>query len=122
MAQPDLGRNFPLPSEMAPREVSVRAVASPPSISRLLVGHGQVTKEARIELGGPLAGATIHLATGASGIEVRVGAPNDAARAALAHVIDRARLRLGSRGIVVRPGAPLETGSRHSQHERRDRR
>jgi hypothetical protein len=117
----DVGRLVPLPPDLAPREISVRAIAPQPSISRVLVGHAQSVREARIELGGPLAGSAIHVATGPGGIEVRVAAPNEVARAALAAVIDRARLRLGSRGIVVRPGAPLQSGSRHSQRERRDR-
>lgn len=118
---PEVASGPPLPRDLAPREISVRAIAPQPSISRVLVAHAQSAKEARIELGGPLAGSAIHVATGPSGIEVRVAAPNEVARAALAEVIDRARLRLGSRGIVVRPGAPLQSGSRHSQRERRDR-
>jgi hypothetical protein len=118
---PAAGKAFPPPSDFAPREISVRAIAPQPSVSRVLVGHVESAKEARIELGGPLAGSAIHVSTGSAGIEVRVAAPNEVARAALAAVIDRARLRLGSRGIVVRPGAPLQSGSRQSQRERRDR-
>lgn len=65
--------------------------------------------EARIELrAGLLAGSSIHLVTGSSGIELRLATPSEAAWRALAGVIDRARLHLSSRGIVLRAGRAVQ--------------
>jgi hypothetical protein len=103
------------------REVSVRAVAPRPEISRLLVGQAHAAQEARIELrGGVFAGTSIQLSTTASGVEVRLGAPTEAARLALASVVDRVGLHLRSRGIVIRTGAPLDTGSRQNRRDQRE--
>ena len=105
-----------------PREVSVRAAAPRPEISRLLVAPPHAPPEARIELrGGIFAGAAIRIVPAPGGVEVRLGAPTEAARAALEGAIDRARHRLGSRGIVMRPGASLDSGSRQNERERRGR-
>jgi len=111
------------PAITAPREASVRGVSAPVEVTRLLVGHARAAREARIELGGgALAGASIHLVATPSGVEARVSAPNEAARFALAGVLDRVGLHLRSRGIVMRPGASLDTGSRQSQRDGRGRR
>jgi hypothetical protein len=93
-------------------------------IARLLVSDARATaREARVELGGGMfAGAAIHLVSGAGGIEARLAAPTEAARAALAGVMDRVGLHLRSRGIVLKAGAPLDTGSRQSPREGRDKR
>jgi hypothetical protein len=104
------------------REVSVRAPAPAPEIARLLIKPAHAAPEARIELGGLFAGSSIHLVTAPGGVEVRLGAPNEAARLALASMIDRVGLYLRSRGIVMRPGASLDTGSRQRQRDRRERR
>ena len=93
----------------------MRAVAPRPELARLLIGQAHAAHEARIELGGGvLAGTSIHLVSGPGGVEVRLGAPTEAARLALASVIDRVGQRLRSRGIVIKSGAALETGSRQS--------
>lgn len=111
-----------LPLAVPAREVSVRAVAPRPEVARVLVGQAHAAQEARIELrGGLLAGASIRLVTTANGVEARLGAPTEAARLALASVIDRVGLHLRSRGIVMRPGAPLETGSRQSERDQRQK-
>jgi hypothetical protein len=101
------------------REISVRAAAPRAEVARLLVGPARVAPEARVELrGGVFAGTSIHLVAGAGGVEVRLGAPTEAARLALASVIDRVGLHLRSRGIVMRPGAPADTGSRRQRDNR----
>jgi hypothetical protein len=100
--------------------VSVRALAPPPEVARLLIGGAHALPEARIELGGgAFAGASIHLAAAAGGVEVRVVAATEAARAALATLLDRVGLQLRARGIVMRSGAPLDAGSRHRQRDAR---
>jgi hypothetical protein len=120
LGPPEGGRPAPLP--LAER-VSVRAATAPAEVTRLLVGQGQAAREARIQLGGgPLAGSSIHLTVTPAGVEARVGAPTEAARLALAGVLDRVGLHLRSRGIVMRPGASLDTGSRHDQRGGRGRR
>jgi hypothetical protein len=111
-----------LPLTPIAREVSVRAVAPAPQIARLLIGQAHASREARIELGGRFAGSSIHVVTAPGGVEVRLGAPTEAARLALASVIDRVGLHLRSRGIVMRSGASLETGSRQRQRDGRERR
>jgi hypothetical protein len=104
------------------REIAVRAAAPRAEIGRLLVSDAPGAREARIDLrGGALGGASIHLAAAGGCIEVRLGAPTDAARIALAAVIDRASLQLRSRGIVVRPGASLDTGARKNPRDGRER-
>jgi hypothetical protein len=110
-------------SSASAREMSVRAAAPAPEVARLLVGQAHGTREARIELaGGIFAGASIHLVTAPGGVEARFGASTEAARAALASVLDRVGHHLRSRGIVMRPGAPLDTGSRQKQRDGRGRR
>jgi hypothetical protein len=97
-----------------------RPVASPPApaaavtrLAGLYLGQGAASREARLEFrGGALGGTTLHLVSGAGGVEVRAGAPTDSARQALAQVIDRVGLRLRSRGIVVRAGRDLDSGAR----------
>jgi len=102
------------------REVSVRALAPRPEVARVLVGQAQRAQEAHVELrGGVFAGTSIHLVAGAGEVEVRLSAPTEAARLALAGVIDRVGLQLRSRGIVVRPGASADTGSRQRQRDNR---
>jgi hypothetical protein len=110
-------------SEAPIREVSVRAAAPAAEVARVLVGQAHAAREARIELGGGLfAGSTIHLAAAAGGgLEVRLGAPTEAVRLALASALDRVGHHLRSRGIVMRPGAPLDTGSRQSRRDGRPR-
>jgi hypothetical protein len=104
------------------REVSVRAVSAPVEVARVLIGQAHTAREARIELGGGLfAGSTIHVVTALGGVEVRLGASTEAARLALASALDRVGLHLRSRGIVMRPGAPLDTGSRQSRRDGRSR-
>jgi hypothetical protein len=111
-----------LPLAAPAREVSVRAVAPRPEVARVLVGQAHAAQEARIELrGGLLAGSSIRLVTTANGVEARLGAPTEAARLALTSVIDRVGLHLRSRGIVMRPGAPLDTGSRQSERDQRQK-
>jgi hypothetical protein len=95
------------------RRAPPRAVGPAPSIARVLVGQGPCAREARIEFrGGALGGASIHLVSGADGLEVRLGASSDPARQALAQLIDRVGLHLRSRGIVVRAGQGLQTGTK----------
>jgi hypothetical protein len=107
----------------AAREISVRAAAPRPEIARLLVAPPHAPPEARIELrGGLFAGTSIHVVTAPGGVEVRLGAPTEAARLALASVIDRVGHHLRSRGIVMRPGASLDSGSRQQEREGRPRR
>jgi hypothetical protein len=90
---------------------------------RLLVGQGAIGREARVEFrAGALAGASVHLVSGAAGLEVRFAAPSELARQMLAGVLDRARLHLQSRGIVVRPGASVDIGSRQKQNDGRESR
>jgi hypothetical protein len=110
----------PVPQLASPaREVSVRAVAPRAEVARLLVGQLRAAPEARVELrGGIFAGTSIHLVAGAGGVEVRLGAPTEAARLALASVIDRVGLHLRSRGIVMRPA---DAGSRRQRDERDQR-
>ncbi len=117
-AAPELSR--PVPQLASPaREISVRAVAPRAEVARLLVGQARAAPEARVELrGGVFAGTSIHLVAGVGGVEVRLGAPTEAARLALASVIDRVGLHLRSRGIVMRPGAPADTGSRRQRDDR----
>jgi hypothetical protein len=111
------------PARSVVREVSVRAVAPPPEVARLLVGRAPAGAEARIELGGgPFAGASIHLAVAGGGVEVRVVAGTELARAALGTLIDRVGLHLRARGIVMRTGASSEMGSRNRQRDGRERR
>jgi hypothetical protein len=120
----DAAARRPLSPPEAPiREVSVRAVAPATEVARVLVGQAHAAREARIELGGGfLAGSTIHLTAAAGGgVEVRLGSPTEAARLALASALDRVGLHLRSRGIVMRPGAPLDTGSRQGRREGRPR-
>jgi hypothetical protein len=106
---------------VSPREISVRATAPAPEVARLLVGQAHA-REARIELsGGVFAGSSIHLVAAPGGVEARLGAPNEAARLALASVLDRVGHHLRSRGIVMRPGAPLDTGSRQRRRDGRER-
>jgi hypothetical protein len=89
---------------------SARAGAA--ASARILVAEGHGASEARIELrGGALAGASIHLVTDAAGIHVRLAAPTDAAQRVLAAAIDRARLHLRARGIVVRAERVVEMGT-----------
>jgi hypothetical protein len=84
-----------------------------PAIARVLLGQGAAAHEARLELrGGAFGGAAIHLVSGAAGLEVRLGAPSEPARQALAQVIDQVGLRLRSRGIVLRAGRALESGTK----------
>ncbi len=98
----------------------MRAVAPRPEIARLLIGQAHTAHEARIELGGGvLAGTSIHLVSAPGGVEVRLGAPTEAARLALASVMDRVGHRLRSRGIVIKAGAALDTGARQSQRDGR---
>ncbi|HEV3031807.1 MAG TPA: hypothetical protein VG319_09195 [Polyangia bacterium] len=102
-------------------EISVRAVAPRPEVARLLVGQPRAAPEARVELrGGVFVGTSIpiHLVAGARGVELRLGAPTEAARLALASVIDRVGLHLRSRGIVMRPGASSDTGPRRQRDDR----
>lgn len=88
------------------------ARAAPAAAPRILVAERRGVPEARIELrSGPLAGASIHLVTDASGIQVRLAAPTAAAQRALAETIDRARLHLRTRGIVVRAERVVQTGA-----------
>lgn len=111
-------REAPPPREPVARPAPI-AAADP----RLLVGQAGAGREARIEFrAGALAGATVHLVSGAAGLEVRVAAPSELARQTLAGVIDRARLHLWSRGIVVRPGASVDIGSRQRQRDGRESR
>ena len=106
-----------------PRELVSRPAPIAPPDTRLLVGQGAVGREARVEFrSGPLAGASVHLVSGAAGLEVRLSAPSDLARQTLAGVIDRARLHLRSRGIVVRPGASVDIGSRQRHNDGREKR
>lgn len=85
-------------------------VARPAPVARVLVAEGRGAPEARIELrSGALAGASIHLVTDASGIQLRLAAPTEAARRVLAEAIDRARLLLRTRGIVVRAERVVQT-------------
>jgi hypothetical protein len=113
----------PAPFAAPLRELAIPAVAPRPEVARLLIAQAHAVPEARIELrGGLLAGASIHLVSAPGGVEVRLGAPTEAARVALAGMIDRVGLHLRSRGIVIRPGAPLDTGSRQSQRDERGRR
>ncbi|HVU51523.1 MAG TPA: hypothetical protein VHL80_12600 [Polyangia bacterium] len=110
------------PPPPAARQLAVPSVSGP-EIARLLVGQSHGVGEARIQLaGGIFAGASIHLVTAPGGLEARLGAPTEAARAALASVLDRVGHHLRSRGIVMRPGAPLDTGSRQRQRDGRERR
>jgi hypothetical protein len=103
-----------------PREISVRAVPRP-EVARLLIGQAQAASQARIELaGGVFAGSSIHLVAARGGVEARLDAPNEAARAALAGVLDRVGHQLRSRGIVLRPGANLDIGSRPRRHDGRE--
>jgi hypothetical protein len=89
--------------------------------ARILVGEGRHAAEARIELrSGVLAGTSIHLETDAAGIRLRLSAASEAAHGALAAAIDRARLRLGTRGIVVRAERVVESGEKVG-HGRPDR-
>lgn len=107
----------------AARETSVRAAAPRPEIARVLVAPSQASPQARIELrGGLFAGTSIHVVMAPGGVEVRLGAPTEAARLALASVIDRVGHHLRARGIVMRPGAPLDSGSRQREREGRPRR
>jgi len=100
----------------------VRPAASP-QVVRLLVGQAQAAREARIELGGGIfAGSSIHLVMAPGGVEARLGASTEAARAALASVLDRVGHHLRTRGIVMRPGASLDTGSRQRHRDGRERR
>ena len=106
-------------SELIPREptrIEHRPAARPAAalpIARVLVGQGASVREARLELrGGVLGGAAIHLVSGAGGLEVRLGAPSEPARVALAAMIDRVGQELRSRGIVMRAGRDLERGSK----------
>jgi hypothetical protein len=118
------GRPFS-PPESPIREVSVRAVAPAAEVARVLVGQAQAAREARIELGGGLAcglfvGSTLHLtAVAGGGVEVRLRARPRRGGRRLASALDRVGLHLQSRGIVMRPGAPLDTGSRQSRREGR---
>jgi hypothetical protein len=103
-------------------EVSVRAAPPAAEVARVLLGEAHAAREARIELGGGVfAGSAIHLVTASGGVEVRVGAMTEAARLALVTALDRVGLHLRSRGIVMRPGAPLDTGSRQSRRDGRQR-
>ena len=86
-----------------------RVPAAAPAVARVLVSERGAPPEARIVLnGGALAGASIHLVHGRAGVELRLAAPSEAAGAALAGAVDRARLLLRSRGIVVRAGRAVE--------------
>jgi hypothetical protein len=109
----------PLPSPGPAARASPTSATDP----RLLVGQGAVGREARVEFrAGVLAGASVHLVSGATGLEVRVAAPTELARQTLAEIIDRARLQMRSRGIVMRPGASVDIGSRQRQNEGREKR
>lgn len=78
---------------------------------RVLLAEHKTTPEARIELrSGALAGASINVAADPSGVLLRLAAPTEAAHRALAVAVDRARLLLGTRGIVVRAERVVETG------------
>jgi hypothetical protein len=111
------------PFLVCPREESVRSVAARPEIARVLVGQERTAPEARIELrGGALSGASIHLVAGPGGrLEARLGVPTEAARVALAALLDRARHSLGSRGIVLREAASMNPGSKRQERERHER-
>jgi hypothetical protein len=80
---------------------------------RILVADRRAAPEARIELrSGLLAGASIQVVAEPAGIRLHLSAPTEAARRALATAVDRARLLLGTRGIVVRAeGVVVENGS-----------
>jgi hypothetical protein len=112
-----------LAAERLPHELVSRPAPVAAPDARLLVGQGAVGREARVEFrSGPLAGASVHLVSGAAGLEVRLAAPSELARQTLAGVIDRARLHLRSRGIVVRPGASVDIGSRQRHNDGREKR
>jgi hypothetical protein len=82
------------------------------SPARILVSDGRASPEARIELrSGLLAGASIHVVTEPAGIRVHLAAPTEAARRVLTAAVDRARLLLGTRGIVVRPEGVVLSGA-----------
>jgi hypothetical protein len=105
--------------ELLPREPTLiehRPVArpsAPPPVARILLGQGPWAREARLELrGGVLGGTAIHLVSRVGGVEVRLDAASEPARVALAAVIDRVGLQLRSRGIVMRAGRALESGSK----------
>ena len=109
--------------ERSSHEPASRPAPVAASDARLLVGQGAVGREARVEFrSGPLAGASVHLVSGTTGLEVRLAAPSELARQTLAGVIDRARLHLRSRGIVVRPGAAVDIGSRQRNNDGREKR
>jgi hypothetical protein len=105
------------PLRREPVLIEHRPVSRPaevaPAIARVLLGQGPSVNEARLELrGGVLGGAAIHLVSGTEGVEVRLGAASEPARQVLAQMIDRVGLRLRSRGIVMRAGQALESGTK----------
>lgn len=79
--------------------------------ARVLLAECKIMPEARIELrSGALAGVSINVVVDPSGILLRLAAPTEAAHRALAVAVDRARLLLGARGIVVRAERVVQTG------------
>jgi hypothetical protein len=99
------------------RAAAITGIAPP----RVLLAESKTVPEARIELrGGALAGASINVAADPSGIVLRLSAPTEAAHRALSVAVDRARLLLGTRGIVVRAERVVEAGVKQ-ERRRADR-